>query len=91
MGCDKYNVSCFNAEKQDWEDMSISFSEVDDLGHCLCAFGINYNCNDKETLRSLAYLGAAVALAHHGDLEYGILPDCLPKNIKDSIDKMVNL
>jgi len=72
-----------------WEDAAIQFSEGDDETACLCTFPHNFEQTglDTERVRSLALLGAAVVLAHQGELkeEYNYLPYCVPQWIRDGI------
>ena len=78
MGCDYYN--------------GITFSTIDDDLHCLCTFPYNYNEIDKDLVRSMAYLGAAIVLQHHGEMnDDRILPQCLPQWIRDGIDKILGI
>jgi hypothetical protein len=66
------------------------FSEADDSIRCLCTFPFNDGerlCPDR--VRSLAYLGAAVVLDQRGELEHPYLPFCLPKWMRDEIDRNI--
>lgn len=71
---------------------NIQFSEMDGEWQCLCTFPHN---DGKEIspsrLRSLALLGAAVVLAHQGDLEeeHNFLPHCVPIWIRDEITSKI--
>ncbi len=76
MSCDYYAL-----EDHD----SIHFSDGDDSICCLCT--VTYDSRlDSERVRALAYLGAAVVLMQHNQLEHGFLPSCLPQQIRDDID-----
>jgi len=80
MGCDKYYLMN--------DESPVCFSEGDDTIGCLCTFPHNDgNTLDAERVRSLAYLGAAIVLMQHEDLEHGYLPECLPQWIRDEIDR----
>ena len=74
-----------------WEDCQIQFSAMDDDTACLCTFPHNFKGVgiDREHVRSLALLGAAVVLAHQGELENdsNVIPYCIPEWIRDDIDK----
>ena len=76
MSCDYYTL-----EHRD----SIHFSDSDDSICCLCTVTADMRL-DSERVKALAYLGAAVVLMHHGELEHGFLPACLPQQMKDDID-----
>lgn len=79
MGCDHYVGG-------------IMFSEMNDDIGCLCTFPHNDGDRlDAERVRSLAYLGAAVVLEQRGDLEHPYLPACLPKWIRNEIDRNLGL
>jgi len=79
MGCDKYVGG-------------IMFSEEYDHIGCLCTFPDNDGDTlDAERVRSLAYLGAAVVLDQHGDLEHPYIPACLPEWIRKEIDRNLGL
>jgi hypothetical protein len=90
MGCDKYTVAGWSDEKSDWEEGTIIFREDGSLT-CLC--GLSHHDEgrklDLEDVRSMAYLGAAVALQHSGHQEYSILPYDLPQWLRDEIDRNV--
>jgi hypothetical protein len=90
MGEHVYGVSGYRNEK--WQDMAIQFSEMDDDTACLCTFPHNFTGGiDAQHVRSLALLGAAVVLAHQGELEddYNFLPFCIPTWIRDEIEKRI--
>lgn len=80
MGCDTYEC----------EGTLIRFSEMDD-GGCLCTFP--HNDQGKLTqrrVRSLAMLGAAVVLLHHGELEGPVfLPYSLPQWLVGEIKRLL--
>lgn len=74
--------------------------EYDDYRYpCLCTFPFNYKDHklDVGTVESLALLGAALCLSVNGGLERGhylcdteyILPDCIPRWIRDEIKKIL--
>lgn len=92
MGCDYYNVPCWiPGTFGKWGDTMLFFGEEDDSTICLCTFPFNYRAVGfgPDEVRSLALLGAAVVLAHHGELtadDYHRLPDSLPQWIRDGID-----
>ena len=73
-------------------EAAIHFSERDDVS-CLCTFPHNYEGGqlDGETIRSLAYLGAAVVLVQREvlDEDYVFLPDMLPEWIVNEIKRLV--
>ena len=76
----------------EWTNFKIQFSEIDDDTSCLCTFPHNNGEKlDKEDVRSLAMLGAAVVLAHRGELEdeYNFLPHCLPQWIRDELKRIL--
>lgn len=83
MGCDYYNA----------EGKLFHFNEMDEELSCLCTFPHNDgNEISSDRLRSLAYLGAAIVLAHQGLLsneQYQYITDCLPAWIIRDIDKGV--
>ena len=80
MGCHSYYLASVEAP--------IRFSELDDSVGCLCTFPHNNQRQmDAETVRSLAYLGAAVVLLQRGEIEHGFLPQCLPEWVRDGIDE----
>lgn len=84
MGCDTYK----------YNDTYIHFSEGDDNTRCLCTFPHNDDeVLEPSRLRSLAYLGATIKLIHEGLItdEYVYLPYCLPKWIKEGIDKQIEV
>lgn len=91
MGCDTYTVQ---GNYGSWRECSVRFSEADD-GPCLCTLASNYTTVkdfDADTIRSMAMLGAAVALMHDGKLGddgYVYLPYSLPQHILDAIDKIL--
>jgi len=91
MGEQVYTVSGRHDEK--WENVDIQFSDTDDTTACLCTFPHNFEQGgvDSEHVRSLALLGAAVVLAHQGELEddYNFIPNCIPKWIIDEIDSKI--
>jgi hypothetical protein len=76
MSCDYYRL-----EHRD----PVHFSDFDDSICCTC--NVNYTSRlDPDRVRALAYVGAAIVLMHHGELDHGFLPACLPQQIKDDID-----
>ena len=83
MSCDLY----------EYEDIMITFSEMNDDVRCLCTFPHNDNKHlDVSRLRSLAMLGAAVAMKRHGkyaDEEYVYLPESLPKWFLKELDRLL--
>lgn len=80
MGCDYYTKR------------GIHFSDGDESVGCLCTFPHNDGESlTKRRIRSLAYLGAAVALDHQGELEHSYLPSCLPDWIRRDIDKALGI
>ena len=89
MGCDSYTASL--RLLSGWAKANIMFSEDDDVA-CLCTFPHN---NDgkmwRPNVESLAMLGAAVVLAHHGNLGspegYIYLPGDLPEWISEGINE----
>jgi len=86
MGCDYYN---FN-------DIGIHFSDNSDVS-CLCTFPHNYEHNhklDREIIKSLAMLGAAIALIYHDEenkykSKYFFLPHGLPEWIEEELNKFL--
>ena len=89
MGEHVYSVS---GKSITWEDFTIQFSEMDDDWSCLCTFPHNDGVEILPSrLRSLALLGAAVVLAHQGELEEGanFLPHCVPQWIRDEITSKI--
>jgi hypothetical protein len=82
MGCNKYYLEGI--------DYPVTFSEMNDDIGCLCTFPHNNNdALDPETVRSLAYLGAAVVMVSREQLDHGYIPNCLPNWIKKEIDRIV--
>lgn len=90
MGCDVYEI----------DDASIRFSDgsefKDDfwgnfVWKCLCTFPANWRGEtEKDTVASMALLGAAVVLSHHGMIESPVyLPDSIPKEVLDLIEKAI--
>jgi len=73
-------------DREAWFDLS----EHDENVHCLCTFpaGRGEQISPAE-LRSMAYLGAAVALARQGILSGGSLPGALPAWIRESIERAI--
>ncbi len=70
--------------------MELFFGEDSEDWGCLCTWPIN----DQEQLtpdrvRSLALLGAAVALACGGNLPHPILPSAVPQWIRDGIKRII--
>ena len=66
------------------------FPETDDSVACLCAW--TGGDTDPRHVRSLAYLGAGVVLAEHGDYDDGDtvhLPGMLPESVRQAIDAAV--
>jgi len=84
MGCESYKAN--NAQ--------IRFSEMDDAG-CLCTFPHNdFGTLKPDRVRQLAYLGAAVMLAHREpenglSIRHYYIPHMLPKNWVADIDKCI--
>jgi hypothetical protein len=86
------SVYLVSGKRVTWEDFSIQFSEMDDDWQCLCTFPHNDGAEiSLSRLRSLALLGAAVVLAHNGELEEetNFLPLCIPKWIRDEITSKI--
>jgi hypothetical protein len=83
MGCYKYHLQGI--------DYPIMFSEMNEDIGCLCTFPHNHGSKlDPETVRSLAYLGATVAMIYQGEqLPHGFIPSCLPDWVKNEIDRVV--
>lgn len=77
MGCDFYTL-----EERD----SIHFSESDDSICCCCTLTIDEEPNVRR-VRALAYLGAAIVLMKHEELEHGFIPSCLPEKMRNAIDR----
>ncbi len=79
----------------DHDELNIQFSESDDRFGCLCTFPGGYGDKqlDIETIKSLALLGAVVAVARnsiaYGDKDFVAIPDCLPAWIVDAIDRVI--
>jgi len=94
MSCDIYTVWGWNTDEGKWEEKRILFSEMDDSYRCLCTFPGNDKIEgiDKDRIISLALLGAAVAMAHHGrfDDEYIRLPYDIPGWIREAIGVVAN-
>lgn len=88
MGCDSYAVGSHHCLK---------FDELDDRVRCLCTFPDNDRYRlDPSRVRSLAYLGAAVILAHQEEFAvdseetiYESIPHCLPDWVKTEIDRNI--
>lgn len=76
MSCDYYTLEDYD---------SIHFSDGDDSICCLCTVMADTRL-DSELVRALTYLGAAVVLMQHDQLEHGFLPACLPQQMRDDID-----
>lgn len=87
MGCHKYSISGMVGEG--WGDGVIHFSEWDDSIGCLCTFPGGRLRLDEDTVRSLAYLGAAVVMQHQSCKEWFYLPGDLPQWMRDEIDRCV--
>jgi hypothetical protein len=91
MGCHTYRVGSGR------DKAYLRFSEGDDATTCLCTFPHNYahdQAIDANTVRSMALLGAAVAMAWHGDLKPNdtgdvVLPASLPAWVVQAIDAAV--
>lgn len=74
-------------------DVNIQFSYDGEKYGCLCTFpGNHYPELDAEAIKSLALLGAAVALARNTNeyegREYVVLPSDVPQWILDAIDRV---
>ncbi|MGV3515604.1 hypothetical protein [Luteitalea sp.] len=88
MGCHTYRVGSGR------DRAYLRFSEGDDATTCLCTFPHNYahdQALDANTVRSMALLGAAMAMAWHGDLHPNdtgdvVLPASLPAWVVQAID-----
>ena len=85
MGCDIYRVGV---------DCRILFTDNNDDVACLCTFPCNDEIDgalDGERVRSLALLGAAVKMAHEGELgeDLNWLPECVPEWIRAEIKKHI--
>ena len=107
MGCDKYTVevpqswSSREPKKPPFLPVTVMFSE--DGGNCLCTFPHNNKRSDGtfdvgvRDVESLAMLGAAVVLAHHGiippdgEMDWGVqsiesvVPSWLQRSIKAAL------
>lgn len=85
MGCDHY----------EYMGTTLLFDELDDESQCLCTFPRNdraIGALSNDRIRSLAYLGAAVALCHHDVVgSHCILPSGLPDDIRSMIDAALPL
>jgi len=88
-----YGAEWWDKKKRRWgKSLRLQFSDDlfrgdDEYWTCLCG-GIG----DKwgvQTLRSLALLGAAVVLAHEGEIDSGILPHCVPAHIRNKIKELL--
>lgn len=89
MGCDKYTVAGYvHGSNGDWKDGTIHFSEGGSDMTCLCTLPQQSRL-DLEDVRSMAYLGAAVVLQHHGYQDYWHLPGSLPQWMRDDIDRAI--
>jgi hypothetical protein len=87
-------MGCISYEFDD-ESFGYKFEESGETD-CLCTFGINWPRSDRMTpgqLRSLAYLGAVTALYHtcSRDLDGTTIPQCLPADILEAINKGIPL
>lgn len=90
MGCNYYSVSGWDDETEKWKEGSIKFNDLDDSLHCLCGFRTDSEyALSPEQVRSLAYLGAAVALQHEKYEDFRSLPGSLPENIREEIDRII--
>ena len=91
MAEDVYTVDGYDNTHEKWDSVTIRFSEDEESGlRCLCTFPYNDFVNglDRERIQSLAVFGAAVILAHRGDLSFetqNVLPFCIPDWIVDRI------
>lgn len=91
MGCKTYRVGSGRGTAY------LRFSEGDDATSCLCTFPHNYEHDqaiDANTVRSMALLGAAVAMAHHARLptrgaDDVVLPAALPGWVVQAIDAAI--
>lgn len=97
MGCHVYRVEVPLAWSSDKPDEPMSrnewfyFSEDNEEVACLCTFPAGERKTlSISTLRSIAYLGAAVVLAHQRIVTSGEIPGCLPDWIKDEIDRILH-
>lgn len=90
MGCNHYSVAGWIQEEQTWKDGTIQFSEMDDSVCCLCSFDASSQYElTPEQVRSLAYLGAAVALQHEKHEDFRGLPWSLPDQLREEIDRII--
>lgn len=89
MGCAYYN---FYPVRGRWKPISFHFSESQGEWSCLCTFPHNNGEQlDRDALRSLALLGAAVAMAHNGSFEgeETIFPHDVPEWVRKGIDALL--
>jgi len=91
MGEQIYDVMGWNGlPDSEWKQIGIQFSEMDDDWNCLCTFPHNdQGVIDVSRMRSLALFGAAVVLAHNGELGSPILPNCVPEWIRNEIKRLL--
>lgn len=95
MGCDSYAIPRY-LDSGRWGEILVRISENDDDLPCLCTFPRDYVDDGgfgPDIVRSLAYLGAMVVLAHHNtgldNEEYQYLPGDVPDWIRHRIDAEV--
>ena|SRR3990167_11375119 len=101
MGCDYYEVALgitLAGGNAGWGKVSIHFSDMDEDYSCLCTFPHNYTVDgviklDKTEVRSMAVLGAMVALAYAGRIQhqqgYSYIPNDVPEDVRKEIDRVV--
>jgi hypothetical protein len=88
MGCDTYF----------YNDYQLYFDEMNDEVSCLCTFPHNNQVMGSkiwyDQLRSMAYLGATIALCHDKffkDKEWICVPGDLPEWIRKEIDEKITM
>jgi hypothetical protein len=86
MGCDYYGI----ITREEGYSSSLHFSDLDEEWECLCTFPYNDQGKlDSSRVRSLALLGAAVVLAHNGELDNPLLPNGVPEWIREEIKRII--
>lgn len=85
MGCARYEVARWSGGG--WDSAIVSINYDDENYPCLCTLSERNDVGVRE-IRSMAALGAAVALMHNGLMSnHSTAPLDLPENIVSAIEK----
>jgi hypothetical protein len=84
MSCDVYTAWAWDSENDRWYEQCMGFCDTDDMP-CLCSLNETKQEISRDQVKSMAYLGAAVALNHHG-VEVQFIPQDLPDWLVEQID-----